>query len=242
MTSQLASRPDVGAPNDLRNNALLASLDAEVLEQLARKLTVEQVGEEGVARHPALDPDCIYFPLTAVLALRHSIPGSPPVAVLTVGREGALRLEALIDDASDSVSVTVLVPGKVAMIPLAALTNDRDGLGDAMRALGQRYLPTLVDQLARELACRRLHDPEPRTASMLLRCADQLRSDSIWLTQESLAEVMGVRRAAVNAAAGMLQREGAMRYRRGRIRILDRAALERAACGCYAAQSSARTA
>jgi CRP-like cAMP-binding protein len=103
----------------------------------------------------------------------------------------------------------------------------------ALRRLLSRYALALFDQAAQSVACNRLHSLEERCARWLLMTHDRVRSDVMPLKQTFLAEMLGVHRPAVTVAAGALQRAGMITYARGKMRVLDRAALEGASCDCY---------
>jgi CRP-like cAMP-binding protein len=105
--------------------------------------------------------------------------------------------------------------------------------GGVLQALLQRYTQALFSQIAQSSACNRLHTIEQRCARWLLQTHDRVDSDRFPLTQEFLAQMLGVQRSSVNGAAGALQDQGVIRYSRGIITILDRDGLENVACECY---------
>jgi CRP-like cAMP-binding protein len=102
-----------------------------------------------------------------------------------------------------------------------------------LRELIFNYIETLWVEAQQNAACNAIHDGSSRLCRWLLQCADRTGSDQVPLTQEFLAEMLGVRRTTVTLLAQELQRHGILRYTRGRITILDRAALEASACECY---------
>jgi len=106
----------------------------------------------------------------------------------------------------------------------------RDG---ALHALLHRYTQATMVQLSQSVACNRLHSTEERCARWLLQTRDRVGSDEFSLTQEFLAQMLGVRRGTVSLTAGVLQQAGVIRYTRGRITVLDPDALREAACDCY---------
>jgi CRP-like cAMP-binding protein len=111
----------------------------------------------------------------------------------------------------------------------SALANQ----GGVLQGLLQRYTQALFSQIAQSSACNRLHTIDQRCARWLLQTHDRVSSDEFPLTQEFLAQMLGVQRSSVNGAAGALQERGVIRYSRGVITILDREGLEAAACECY---------
>jgi CRP-like cAMP-binding protein len=112
---------------------------------------------------------------------------------------------------------------------LRALADERPAIRDALTA----YAARLISELEQSVACNALHRADQRFAKWLLRCHDRVEGDMLQLTQESLASMLGAQRTTVNEAAQQLQRQGAIRYSRGRISVQDRAALVKAACECY---------
>lgn len=104
-----------------------------------------------------------------------------------------------------------------------------------LRDLIVRYTEMLWSEAQQNAACNAIHDGSSRLCRWLLQCVDRTGSDQLPLTQESLAEMLGMRRTTVTLLAQQLQNRGILRYSRGRITVLDRAALKKYACGCYAA-------
>jgi CRP-like cAMP-binding protein len=124
------------------------------------------------------------------------------------------------------------VAGRALRVPAEALIREASTRGP-LHDLLQRYTQALFNQVAQTAACNRAHSIDERCARWLLITHDQVGADRFPLTQQFLAMMLGVRRAGVNAAAGILQRAGFVRYRRGVITVTDRPGLESAACACY---------
>lgn len=177
-------------------------------------------------------PGTAYFPLSCVISKLAVMGDGRAVEFATVGREGLAGAAEVLTGAPLRVRVICQVPGAAARVDraeLAAVVRDNS----SARNLLERYVQTLLVQVAQIAACNRLHPVEERCARWLLMTHDRVVGDEFLLTQEFLAQMLGVRRARVNVAAGMLQRSGLISYTRGRIRIADRPALERVACECY---------
>lgn len=117
-------------------------------------------------------------------------------------------------------------------MPAAAL-QDEFHLGDAFQLILLRYTQALITQISQTALCNRMHSIDQQLCRWLLLSQDRLRCDDVVMTQEAIAQVMGVRREGVTLAAGHLQAAGLIRYVRGRITILDRAGLESRVCECY---------
>jgi len=126
----------------------------------------------------------------------------------------------------------VQVPGAAARVPLAHVRAVAVA-GSALFDVLYRYVQALIGQIAQNAACNRAHPIEQRCARWLLMTHDRAADDEFPLTQEFIAQMLGVRRAGVSAAASILQRAGFIKYSRGRITVLDREGLESAACECY---------
>jgi CRP-like cAMP-binding protein len=125
------------------------------------------------------------------------------------------------------------IPGQCARMDAKTFRKELERPGGALQGVMRRYLQAWTIQLSQGVACNRLHTIEQRCARWLLQSHDRVSSDTFPLTQEFLAQMLGVRRASVTVVAGILEKAGMIEYRRGRITILDRKRLERAACECY---------
>jgi CRP-like cAMP-binding protein len=154
------------------------------------------------------------------------------VEVGTVGHEGMVGIAEFLGGEPSGSETLVQIPGVALRLPSAALREGAETLPELRRLLG-RYTQAYLIQVAQGAACNRLHNVEARCAKWLLMTHDRVGSDSFPLKQEFLALMLGVRRAGVTVAAGALQESGLIRYRRGGIRVLDRAGLEEASCECY---------
>lgn len=149
-----------------------------------------------------------------------------------IGREGVLGVVASVVPHHAHTRSVAQVAGTARRVDAAkfrALSAQRPGVRDAVA----EYMARLQGELEQSAACNALHHAGQRFAKWLLRCHDRVEGDTLNLTQEYLASMLGSQRTTVNEAAQGLQKAGAIAYSRGRITVLDRAALERAACECY---------
>jgi CRP-like cAMP-binding protein len=152
----------------------------------------------------------------------------------STGREGAVGLQCGFGPRLSFTRATVQIPGKFSVISAARFEHAVSG-SRALRDLILRYIEMLWAEAQQNTACNAIHDGASRLCRWLLQCADRTGSEQLLLTQEFLAEMLGVRRTTVTLLAQELQKRGILRYSRGRITILDRAALEARACECYGA-------
>jgi len=151
-----------------------------------------------------------------------------------VGREGVVGASELLQRQGSMALSLVQLPGTAAQIDRYAflkVASSRLRVQDVMN----RHLLALMRQVLIGAACNRLHTMEERCARWLLMTHDHACQDSFPLTQEFLSQMLGVRRATVNAATGTLKKKGLIRYVRGRVTIIDRKGLESASCGCHQA-------
>jgi len=156
------------------------------------------------------------------------------VEVATIGNEGVVGLAAYLGDGSSPMETFVQIPGEAVRLDAGAFRHEIRGAGGALRDEIGRYAQALLTQVGQSAACNRVHAIDERCARWLLMSHDRVVGDQIRLTQEFLAEMLGVRRAGVSHAAGLLKRRKLIEYRRGLIYVLDRKGLEKAACECYA--------
>jgi CRP-like cAMP-binding protein len=175
-----------------------------------------------------------YFPVNATISLVTPIDGKPVLEVGMVGREGMIGAELVLGVLKAPLYSVVQGPGKAWRVPSRAFRREL-AASPALQLCLNRYLYVLMVQLGAAAACLRFHLIGPRLARWLLMMQDRAHADNFYVTQEFLAYMLGVRRVGITAAAGLLQRDGLIEYRRGEMIVLNRRGLEAAACGCYAA-------
>jgi CRP-like cAMP-binding protein len=220
---------------DPRDNQLIAGLGPKARAGLlavgdSSQLTFSAILSEagGPVRH-------VYFPLEGFISLVAVVKGSPAVEVGMIGSEGMLGAHLALGVSTHPVRAVVQGSGHAFRIPAPAFRRELDRSPPLRRAVS-RYLYVLLCQQASSAVCLRFHLMGPRLARWLLMSQDRAHSPRFRMTQEFLAYMMGVRREGVTGAAGALQRQRLIEYRRGEVHILDRAGLEAAACSCYAAE------
>lgn len=174
----------------------------------------------------------VYLPTSGYLSIVRPIDGQQ-IEVSLAGQEGMFGWALALD--SEVSEVTALVQGAGSALRLTPAAFRRQmGLSMALRRTVARYTNVVMTQFAQTAGCNRFHVVEKRLARWLLATSDRARSPSFRVTQEFLANLLGVRRAGVTQAAGRLQARGLIRYQRGNILIRDREGLEQASCSCYA--------
>jgi CRP-like cAMP-binding protein len=214
------------------DNILLAALPRDQFDRLLPNLSTV-VMQQGVVLYESGDEvDQVYFPQYGMLSLLAVLRDGKAIETATVGREGVVGAMAGLGLYKSLVRVVVQLP--VACSKIAA-THFRTvaATSDPVRNLCIRYNEVLLSQARVTAACNALHSIEARFCRWLLQSADRAASDTINLTQELLAEMLGVRRTSVTEVASKVQAAGVISYSRGVIKILDRDALLRMSCECY---------
>lgn len=175
----------------------------------------------------------VYFPTQGFISLVTRVPGHPSLEVGMVGREGMVGAQLALGIVAAPLRAIVQGSGSAWRIGTQAFLPELEQSKALQRSLN-RYVYVLMAQLATSAACLRYHLIGPRLARWLLMTQDRAHADSFRVTQAFLAYMLGVRRVGITTAAGALQRDGLIEYRRGMLTVRDRAGLERAACACYA--------
>jgi CRP-like cAMP-binding protein len=175
----------------------------------------------------------IYFPTSGMLSVVIRMKEGATVEAVTIGKEGLTGPPIIaVEGVVGNVDCVCQLPGSALRVPTERLFELRRS-SPPLDDLLNRYAQVVFGQLAQTAACNRLHSIEARTSRWLLLSQDRVAADVVHLTQEFLAEMLGVRRETVNLSARMLQNAGLIEYHRGEIRILDRDGLESTACECY---------
>jgi CRP-like cAMP-binding protein len=178
-------------------------------------------------------PDRAIFPITGVVSLVTPLNDGSAIEIATVGNEGVVGVEILLGPESAAGSRAISqVSGEALSMSGSALLSISE-MGGSLRPLLFGYTKALMAHIAQSVACNAAHPIHERCARWLLQTHDRVSGDQFGLTQEFLANMLGVRRASVTTAALTLQEAGMIRYQRGRITILDRAELEATSCECY---------
>jgi CRP-like cAMP-binding protein len=173
-----------------------------------------------------------YFPIDATISLVTPIEGKPVLEVGMVGREGMVGAQLVLGVATAPLHAVVQGRGKAWRVAAPEFRHELERSAALQECLN-RYLYVLMSQLASSAACLRFHLIGPRLARWLLMTQDRAHAESFRVTHEFLAYMLGVRRVGITAAAGALQRDGLIEYRRGKLIVLNRRGLEAAACACY---------
>ena len=213
-------------------NALLAALATEDYQALRAGLEQVTLTYAEVLYGPGDPIRHVYFPNDSLVSLLATVEGRQALEVGLVGREGMVGISVALGVDISSVRALVQGTGTAMRMESVRFRKEFQQCPALQRRL-YRYAHAMLVEARQTAACNRFHVVEARLARWLLMTRDRARSDQFLLTQEFLANMLGVRRVAVTKAAGALQRRKLIKYTRGKIRILDQKGLEAASCGCY---------
>jgi CRP-like cAMP-binding protein len=228
-----AGQADEGSKGFESHNRLLAALPGRDLQSLQPHIEAASLARGCDLFEVGKSLTRVYFVETGVVSLLTASENRTTVGAGLVGREGAVGLGCLLLGGDTALGrYRVLVPGSALTMKVPAF---RRALCQSprLRNACEAHSRALLVQMLQAVPCNRLHTAEQRCARWLLMCADRTEDATFELTQEHLAEMLGVRRSTVNAIADALQQAGLIRYHRDAITVCDRRGLETAACECY---------
>lgn len=213
-------------------NFLFRTLSEDDLKPLLAKLDwVEIKLKENLYERGKPIP-YIFFPSSSVISNMVFMATGAAIEVGTVGNEGFSPMEVLLDATAASETAICQIAGKALRISVSDF-KDAVGSSPSLRHVLQRYAQGYLTMVSQSVACNRLHHIDARFARWLLITHDRVANDDFYLTQEFLADMLGVHRPSVSIIASAFQKAGLIQYSRGQMRVLDRARLEKASCECY---------
>jgi CRP-like cAMP-binding protein len=207
-------------------------LPASEYERLRPHLTKVSLTQKQVIWEPNVPIEAVYFPTGAVASILALTDEGMAVEIGTIGNEGLVGLPVFLGATSTPGRAIIQVAGDA--VNLSAEIFRREAARDShLRRLVHVYTQLFMTEISQSTACNRIHTTEQRLARWLLVIQDRVGQQSYPMTQEFMAQMLGVRRATVTEAAGALQAANLIRYNRGIMSILDREGMEQACCGCY---------
>lgn len=213
-------------------NRLLAALPGDVQLRLRSKMEKVSLASQQVLYEANAPITHVWFPLSGVVSLVITMKNEATVEVATIGNEGLVGTPVFLGVDHSTTQVLCQVSGqglKMRVDAFKRALRDHPELHHTV----ERYIQAMISQISQSTACNHVHTMQERMCRWLLMTHDRVGMDEFNLTQEFLAEMLGVRRPSVTVSAGLLQKAGLIRYQRGRIRVLDRAGLEARSCECY---------
>jgi len=229
----MQSTPVVSGRPNPRQNHLLAALPEADYERLLPDLELVPLPLGWAVYEAAGKLGFVYFPTTSILSLLHVMEDGASAEIAVTGNDGLVGI-ALFMGGETTPSRSVVQSAGYGYRLKAAVLKKEFEQGGRLPYLALRYTQALITQMARTAVCNRYHSVEQQLCRWLLLSLDRLPSNELTMTQESIADRLGMRREGVTEAAGHLQQAGLIHYSRGKITVLDRPKLEARVCECYA--------
>src|SRR5687767_5037403 len=215
------------------HNKLLSALPSDISERLRPHLEPMQLKLGASVYEAGGRQSHVYFPTNSIVSLLYVMQNGSSAEIAVVGNEGLVGISLFMGGETTPSRAVVQSAGHAYRLRSKVLKREFE-FGGPLQHLLLRYTQALITQMAQTAVCNRHHSVEQQLCRWLLLSADRLPTNELRMTQELIANMLGVRREGVTAAAGKLQEEGVIEYSRGRITVLDRAHLEARVCECYA--------
>jgi CRP-like cAMP-binding protein len=224
--------PMVDSDGNRIDNEILRALPSRERESLLPKLEFVRLKTHQLLHETGDTLRSAYFPNSGLVSILSVFPDGKSVEVGLVGREGFIGLPLVAGFRTTPTRAITQIEGSAFRVDSETLVGLLPQCAMLERRL-QQFAQILAMQVTQIAACNRLHEVNERLARWLLMSADRIGSNSVPLTQELIAQMLGTRRSSVTVAAGMLQKAGLIAHTRGDVKIVDRPKLEEAACECY---------
>lgn len=223
----------MNTPIEPRNNQLLAALPAAEAERWLPQLEWIEMPLGHVLYESGTTLGHVYFPITAIVSLLYVMENGASAEIAVVGNEGIVGISLFMGGESTPSRAVVQSAGHGFRLPAQKMKDEFNRAGPVLHLL-LRYTQALITQMAQTAVCNRHHSLDQQLCRWLLLSLDRLQGNDLVMTQELIANMLGVRREGVTEAALKLQKVGLIRYARGHISVLNRPGLEKRSCECYA--------
>lgn len=230
--SKPASDKAAPARHNPHQNHLLDALPDNDYQRIAPHLELVPMGLGEVIYESGSSMRYVYFPTTSIVSLLYVMENGASAEIAIVGNEGILGISLFMGGETTPSRAVVQSAGHGYRLKAGLIKAEFARFGPTMHLL-LRYTQALITQMAQTAVCNRHHSVDQQLCRWLLLSLDRLSSNELVMTQELIANMLGVRREGVTEAAGMLQKAGLIRYQRGRITVIDRPGLEARTCECY---------
>ncbi|WP_028535987.1 Crp/Fnr family transcriptional regulator [Paludibacterium yongneupense] len=216
----------------LQRNRLIAALPESVMLRLRPHMECVELPLGQVLYESGATLRHVYFPVTAIVSLLYVMENGASAEIAVVGNEGMVGVALFMGGETTTSRAIVQSAGLAYRLP-GSIMKSEFVLGSELQHLLLRFTQALLTQMAQTAVCNRHHSIDQQLCRWLLLSLDRLPCDELVMTQELIANMLGVRREGVTEAAGKLQDAGLIQYSRGHIRVLDRPGLENRVCECY---------
>ena len=215
-----------------RQNHLLAALPSSDYERFAPRLELIAMNLGDVLYESGAKLQHVYFPTTCIISLLYVMEDGASAEIAVVGNEGILGISLFMGGNTTPSRAIVQSAGHAYRLKADLLKDEFERYGPTMHLL-LRYTQALITQMAQTAVCNRHHSVDQQLCRWLLLSLDRMASNELSMTQDLIANMLGVRREGVTEAAGKLQRAGLIQYHRGKITVIDRPGVEKRSCECY---------
>jgi CRP-like cAMP-binding protein len=219
--------------SEFKRNRLLASLPEEEWKRWSAALERVEMPLGEVLYEPGIALDYVYFPISSIVSLLYVMENGASAEIAVVGNEGIVGVSLFMGGGSTPSRAVVQSAGIGCRLQSKLMKDEFNKAGPVLHLL-LRYTQALITQMAQTAVCNRHHSLDQQLCRWLLLSLDRLEGEELVMTQELIANMLGVRREGVTEGALKLQKAGLIRYSRGRINVLDRPGLEARTCECYA--------
>lgn len=219
-------------PDDPRQNLILAALPAQDYERMLPDLEFVPMPLGWTMSESGDHVNYLHFPTSGVVSLIYDLENGSKSEVALVGNEGMVGISIFMGGDSMPSSTEVQSAGSAYRLSRKVMKREF-ALGGQLQHLALLYTQALISQTAQTAVCNQHHSLDQQLCRWLLMTMDRLHENEVVITQELIANLLGVRRESITEAAGKLQKEGLITYSRGLIKVLDRPALEKKVCECY---------
>jgi CRP-like cAMP-binding protein len=223
----------MGSPHTPKQNHLLAALPAADYARLLPDLELTPMPLGWAVYESGGHLGYVYFPTTSIVSLLYVMESGASAEIAISGNEGLVGISLFMGGESTPSRAVVQSAGHGYRLKASVLKKEF-ALGGTLQYLALRYTQALITQMAQTAVCNRHHSLDQQLCRWLLLSLDRMETNDLVMTQELIANMLGVRREGVTEAAGHLQEAGLIQYSRGHIKVLDRAKLEKRVCECYA--------
>lgn len=232
MTPRLPPAPLMNSPHDPRQNHLLAALPADEYACILPNLELVSMPLGEALYEAGSQMRHVYFPTTSIVSLLYVMEDGASAEIAIVGNEGIVGVSLFMGGETTTSRAVVQSAGYGYRLKAQLLKDEFFHAGPMQRLL-LHYTQALLTQMAQTAVCNRHHSLDQQLCRWLLLSLDRLSANELTMTQELIANMLGVRREGVTEAAGNLQKAGLIHYSRGKITVVDRPAMEARVCECY---------
>lgn len=213
-------------------NHILSLLPAKDLERLLPDLKLVDMPRGWTISESGDHVDYLHFPVSGIVSLMYALEDGSTSETALVGKEGVVGISIFMGGDSMPASTEVQSPGQAYRLPRAVMKREF-ALGGKMQELSLLFTQALICQTSQTAVCNQYHGVDQQMCRWLLTSIDRIEGNELHITQEMVSNLLGVRRETVSKNLNQLQKQGLIENGRGRIKIVDRKALEKSACECY---------